>query len=102
MMMIERYQKLADFLRPLCQSEACLMEYALNDEESLKLRVYLDILKPFKVATDHFSCSKSQNLGAVVPIYREMKRKMIETTDLNDRLLSRIGSVANLSFGTEA
>lgn len=75
-MMIERYIKLQDYLTPLISNELALRDYALSGEEMSDLRDYLHVLRPFKIATDYFSCNRSQNLGAVVPIYREMITKM--------------------------
>lgn len=86
-MMMERFIKLEDFMRDLMRGggESALMEYALSGEEMMcRVREYIHILRPFKVATDYFSCSQSQNLGAVIPIYRELKQQMMTEASIAD------------------
>lgn len=81
-MMIERYVKLEPFLNDLIATDVKLVEYQLLEHEVTQLRSSLELLRPFKVATDFFSCSKSQNLGAVVNVYRELVSKMRGARDL--------------------
>lgn len=80
-MMIERYIKLEYYLEDLVMNDVKLAENMLLDTETMQLRHSVELLRPFKVATDFFSCSQSQNLGAVVNVYRELVSKMRDARD---------------------
>lgn len=95
-MMLERMVSLERYVRILLTSEAILQEYLIDDDGWTELRLLLEILKPFKLATDYFSSMKLANLGAVIPIYDQlvsMVSAVLESDNQNQTYVRLIGKL---------